>query len=86
MTPSELPRAQWAKRTDTQLAKEHGGTRARWSGARKRLGMPKSPAGHGGKRPGAGTHKEKGKGKATLLLQLGKLSAAQLQKMLKATG
>lgn len=48
----------WARKTDAEIAAEHGLTRQSVSAARKRLGAPASPAGHGGARHGSGRRSE----------------------------
>jgi hypothetical protein len=45
-------RVDWRRETDTQIAARLGVKRQAVSAARKRLGAPPSPAGHGGHRHG----------------------------------
>lgn len=76
MTPATLPLSAWQCHTDTQLAALHGGTRQKWSAYRKYHRLPKSPAGHGGRRSASVTVSLE---KAPVLRTLAKLPIALLR-------
>jgi hypothetical protein len=87
MNPSDLSRAAWTGHSDAELARQYGGTRQKWSAARERLGMPASPAGHGGQRiesDSAIMRIQVPRAKAPHLRKLAKLSVGQLEKIARA--